>query len=59
MNKDKDLTGSRIVGQIIEPWTLICQLFAVAERANSPKSKLFDAVACLKTDVAEFSHLLE
>jgi hypothetical protein len=28
----------------------------VAKRANTPKSKLFGAVACLKTDVAEFSH---
>jgi hypothetical protein len=28
----------------------------VAEGANPPKSKFFDAVACLKTSVTELSH---
>jgi hypothetical protein len=57
MNKDKDLTDSRIMGRIIKMWTLICQLFLATERANSPKSKFFDAVACPNTGVVEFSHL--
>jgi hypothetical protein len=30
----------------------------VAKRANPPKSKLFGVVACLKTDIVEFSHPL-
>jgi hypothetical protein len=30
----------------------------MAERVNPPKSKFFGAVACPKTGLAEFSHLL-
>jgi hypothetical protein len=59
MNKDKNLIGSKITGRIVEPRTLKCQLFPMAERANSSKSKFFDAVACLKIGAAEFSHPLD
>jgi hypothetical protein len=31
----------------------------MAKSANSPKSKLFGIVACLKTGLAEFSHPLD
>jgi hypothetical protein len=44
---------------IVEPWAFIRQLVLVTERVNSLKSKLFGAVVCLKTGVAEFSHPLD
>jgi hypothetical protein len=55
----KDLTSSRVAAQIVEPWALICQHIPVTKKANPPKSKLFDVVACPKTGVTEFSHPLD
>jgi hypothetical protein len=44
---------------INEPRPLIHQLLLMAERENSPKSKLFGIVACLKTGLAESSHPID
>jgi hypothetical protein len=44
---------------IVELRAFIRQLVLVTEKVNSPESKFFSAVACLKTDIAEFSHPLD
>jgi hypothetical protein len=55
----KGLTNSRVTAHIIEPRALICQHIPTSKGANPSKSKLFDAVACPKTSIAEFSHPLD
>jgi hypothetical protein len=57
-DRSQGLTISRITAWIGKPRTLVSHLLPAAERENPPKSKLFGTVACLKTNLAEFSHPL-
>jgi hypothetical protein len=52
------LTISKITVWIGKPRALKRQLVPTAKRMNPPKSKLFNAVACLEIGVMELSHPL-
>jgi hypothetical protein len=59
IEKKTDLTLSRFTAGIRQPQTFECQLLLMAKGVNSLKMKLFDIVACLEFDLAEFSHTLD
>jgi hypothetical protein len=55
----EDLTISRIMAGIVQPWALICQCLPTAKGTNPLKVKLFGAAAHLLIVLVEFSYLLD
>jgi hypothetical protein len=53
------LTLSRFVAGIRQLRAFKCQLLPIAKGADSPKMKLFKAVACLESGLAKFGHALD
>jgi hypothetical protein len=52
-------TLNRFTAGIGQLWAFECQLLPTAMGAESPKMKLFDAVTCLESGLAEFDHVLD
>jgi hypothetical protein len=57
--EESGFTLSRFVAGIGQSWAFECQLLLVAKGANSPKMKLFDAVAHPESSLAEFGNTLD
>jgi hypothetical protein len=55
----QDLTSWWVTVWIAKPWALEGQFLSAAKRADPPKGKLFDAVTCLESNLADFSHPLD
>jgi hypothetical protein len=57
--EESGFTLSRFAAGIEQPWAFKCQLLLTVKGVNSPKMKLFDAVACPKSSLTEFGHALD